>query len=287
MSTCILRKSKMKARMLLPTIIALSIVSTYAGAAPNKNQGGVTQPAMGELSEAEIASILHMREEEKLARDVYLTLGKLWDCPVFANIAASEQRHMDAVGRLILKYGLEDPIVHNTVGVFSATRFAELYATLVETGSVSLLEALGVGVQIETLDIEDLDKALDTTETGDVKWVFENLRRGSHNHLNAFTRNIASGGTNCSTQRHYRRATGIRRADNLACQGCRRGGRGTGNGQGNRSGRRRNGNRNNNCSGSGQFDQDCRRDAGCQLQITRTVQTTYLGDCDVSGGSKS
>jgi len=33
--------------------------------------------------------ILFMREEEKLARDVYLAMDDLWDANVFANIAAS------------------------------------------------------------------------------------------------------------------------------------------------------------------------------------------------------
>ena len=51
-----------------------------------------------------------IREEEKLARDVYITLGEQWGLPIFASIAESEQRHMDAFGRLIDKYGLEDPV---------------------------------------------------------------------------------------------------------------------------------------------------------------------------------
>ncbi|MGI9258025.1 MAG: DUF2202 domain-containing protein, partial [Gammaproteobacteria bacterium] len=45
----------------------------------------------GVLSVAEEAGILFMREEEKLARDVYLALGEQWGMNVFDNISSSEQ----------------------------------------------------------------------------------------------------------------------------------------------------------------------------------------------------
>ena len=52
-----------------------------------------------------------MREEEKLARDVYLNLFDAWGLTVFENISRSEQQHMDAIEKLIDNYGLEDPVV--------------------------------------------------------------------------------------------------------------------------------------------------------------------------------
>ena len=42
-----------------------------------------------------------MRLEEKLARDVYLTLGETYKQRMFVNIPESEQRHMDAVKALL------------------------------------------------------------------------------------------------------------------------------------------------------------------------------------------
>ncbi|MEM4604541.1 MAG: DUF2202 domain-containing protein [Pyrobaculum sp.] len=43
----------------------------------------------------EIAAVLYMREVEKLARDLYLTLYNATGEKI--NLAESEQRHMDAV----------------------------------------------------------------------------------------------------------------------------------------------------------------------------------------------
>ena len=63
----------------------------------------------GSLTQAEIDALWFMREEEKLARDVYLVLAEKWDLGLFWNIAESEQQHMDAVLKLLKKYGLEDP----------------------------------------------------------------------------------------------------------------------------------------------------------------------------------
>ncbi|MDP2030099.1 MAG: DUF2202 domain-containing protein [Thiobacillus sp.] len=48
--------------------------------------------------------LLFMREEEKLARDVYLTLYETWGLAVFSNIASSEQSHMDALLKLLRTY---------------------------------------------------------------------------------------------------------------------------------------------------------------------------------------
>jgi hypothetical protein len=140
------------------------------------------------LDEQEINDIEHMREEEKLARDVYLTLYNKWGLPIFKNIARSEQNHMDAVKVLIDKYGLEDPVEEtgDQIGVFKNPEIQELYNKLVEQGSQSLEDALKVGATIEDLDIYDLEKALSDTDNEDLKIIWQNLMKGSRNHLRAF-----------------------------------------------------------------------------------------------------
>ena len=74
--------------------------------------------AAGELTDSEIEGIRFMREEEKLARDVYQYLYELYPLRPFGNIASSEQAHMDAIEYLISTYQIEDPVGENPRGVF-------------------------------------------------------------------------------------------------------------------------------------------------------------------------
>ncbi len=138
-----------------------------------------------ELTQDEIDALLYMREEEKLARDVYLTLYEKWDLVLFNNIARSEQRHLDAVKTLIDRYGLDDPMLAN-VGEFTNQDLQSLYDDLVIKGSQSVSDALLVAGAIEEIDILDLQDGLKETSNPDVTRVFESLLRGSSNHLKAF-----------------------------------------------------------------------------------------------------
>jgi hypothetical protein len=146
------------------------------------------------ISQTEIDSIIWMREEEKLAKDVYTTLGQVWGINIFTNISSAEQTHTDSVKTLIDRYGLEDPITDETIGIFKNETFSKLYQDLVKQGSSSLVEALKVGALIEELDIKDLQERV--TTTADIDLVFQNLERGSRNHLRAFTRQLSQQGEN-------------------------------------------------------------------------------------------
>jgi hypothetical protein len=131
-----------------------------------------------------------MREEEKLARDVYLTLYDRWGLPIFQNIASSEATHMEAVKTLIDRYNLEDPAAGQYVGVFTNPTLQGLYDQLVEEGNRSLSSALRVGAAIEEIDILDLEERIAQTERADIKLVYENLMKGSRNHLRSFVSNL-------------------------------------------------------------------------------------------------
>jgi hypothetical protein len=145
----------------------------------------MTLPA-GELSEAEQATLLHMREEEKLARDVYTALYDEWSHWAFDRISQSEQRHMDAVLALMEKYGVADPVVDDATGGFADTDMAALYEQMVADGTVSLAQALWVGATIEELDISDLLAAIEEADDEDLRTVYQNLLKGSRNHLRTF-----------------------------------------------------------------------------------------------------
>jgi hypothetical protein len=186
----------MKVRTLLIAGAVLAVLvgmNTINMSYAKQNQMAVQQskPAGLELTETEELNILFMREEEKLARDVYIMMYEQWNACIFANISESEQRHMDAVKNLITRYGLTDPVVDDTVGVFTNPNLKLLYDELVAAGSVSLEEALKVGVQIEELDIADLERAMLETTRPNILRVFGNLLEGSTKHLEAFNACLA------------------------------------------------------------------------------------------------
>lgn len=140
----------------------------------------------GTLTEAEVNSLMEMREEEKLAREVYLAMNAKYNYRIFANIAKSENAHTSAVLYLIKGFGLTDPSPVAATE-FSNPLFTDLYAQLTEKGSVSLIEALKVGAFIEEYDIADLQRHLAETENATVAKVYGNLLRGSKFHLKAFS----------------------------------------------------------------------------------------------------
>jgi hypothetical protein len=127
-----------------------------------------------------------MREEEKLAHDVYQVLYEKWRLRAFDNISRSESRHYSAAGVLLARYSADDPARDLPAGVYLNPELTALYKELVEKGTVSLKDALEVGVLIEKHDIADLESALKVTDKTDLKTVFANLLAGSLNHLESF-----------------------------------------------------------------------------------------------------
>lgn len=80
------------------------------------------------------------------------------------------------------------------------TELQGLYNSLVERGNQSLVEALQVGATIEDLDIKDLDDLLEQTSNTDIKSVYQNLVKGSRNHLRSFTYELSLNGATYEAQ---------------------------------------------------------------------------------------
>jgi hypothetical protein len=152
------------------------------------------------LSTTEQQYLVQLREEEKLARDVYITLYQRWGILVFDNIADSEQNHFNAMGTLIIRYGVTDPVTNDAVGSFSNPEIGKLYADLTTRGSISLTEAMFVGATIEDMDIIDLKEALATTKKVDITNVYSNLLLGSMNHLRTFVSHLQVLGVTYTAQ---------------------------------------------------------------------------------------
>jgi hypothetical protein len=139
-----------------------------------------------ELSKQQKDTLFFIYQEEKVARDAYITLGGYYPHNTFENIQLSEQEHIDAVQALCEKYGVDISAVNeDIIGEFELPVLQELYDTLVAQGQVSELSALMVGEYIELTDIDDLEEAEEGMPS-DVVRVFENLKNGSLNHLDAF-----------------------------------------------------------------------------------------------------
>lgn len=143
------------------------------------------------LSEADIESIRYMREEEKLAHDVYLFYAEQYAIPVFRNILRSETAHQKAVIWLMDKYGIKD-LSKEMAGEFNYPGLQKMYNDLVK--GATLIDALEAGAFIEEHDIQDLENYLKKTDNPDIKRIYSNLIRGSENHLRAFSNNLTRRG---------------------------------------------------------------------------------------------
>lgn len=190
---------------------ALALVALTSFLAPVVVQAGV-------LDLGEEQHLIFMREEEKLARDVYLTLATLYPGEeVFTNIGDnSEQTHTDTVRDTLESYSIPDPNpdannLPDSIGVFTGTEygwyFTEKFNELVAWGSKSLLDALYVGAFIEELDMIDIvycpkvivqtDNGIDEGECGltytdepQLQTMYTHLVDGSKDHLRAYVKNI-------------------------------------------------------------------------------------------------
>lgn len=143
----------------------------------------------GTVTDTEASGLLFMREEEKMARDVYAYLYEKYKLPVFKNITKSENLHMSSVLRLITGFNVPDNS-SNIPGEFTDSHINELYQQLIKMGEASEIEALKAGVLIEQTDIADLEEQLKVVENSSVKTLYTNLLAGSNAHLKAFIWNL-------------------------------------------------------------------------------------------------
>jgi hypothetical protein len=142
------------------------------------------------LSDVELNGLLHMREEEKLARDVYTAMYTKYGVQIFSNIYASEQTHMDALLQLLNKYSIADPVGTNGLGVFKDEALQSLYNSLITQGNLSILDAYKVGATIEDLDLYDLKVETTKVDNADILLVYQMLSKGSRNHMRVFYSSI-------------------------------------------------------------------------------------------------
>ncbi len=160
---------------------ALALLLTSSGC----NNETINPDPLIEIVDGDIDGLKFMREEEKLARDVYISLFAMYDNQVFNNISNAEQRHMDELLILLDKYEIDDPSLEE-IGKFSNEILQQLYDDLMVQGSVSEIDALLVGATIEDVDIRDLDLFISETDNIELIRVYDFLNCGSRQHMRAF-----------------------------------------------------------------------------------------------------
>ena len=188
-----LKRTLVTGALALFTLMSTVFAASAAGPVSTTNllaapAAAITAP--DSVSSDEAAALQYMREEEKLAHDVYVTLSDAWGLRVFDNIAAAEQQHTNAVAYWLNYYRIDDPTAGNELGEFTDQELQALYDKLVAQGKQSVVEALKVGAAIEEIDILDLQERLDATANVAIDRLYENLKAGSENHLRAFTANL-------------------------------------------------------------------------------------------------
>jgi hypothetical protein len=186
-------------KLLATTLLVAGLAATPLSTLAANGNGGRTAyaqpsaPALVPLSQEEIATLLWMREEEKLARDVYIKMTEKYPAKVFSNIAAAEQKHFDAIGQKLQLYGVPDVALPG-VGVFYEPAIQQMYDDYVAEGLVDYVSALFVGAAIEEADMADLSLAIVETDSLPLKRTYSHLLVGSRHHLDSFIKLLEKAG---------------------------------------------------------------------------------------------
>lgn len=193
-----------KHNIIAATLISSLALGTSAFAAGGPKPASTTRSTTTTtaLTSTETSDLQYMREEEKLARDVYLTMHAQWgdQSTVFSNIAASEESHTSTVNYLLDKFNVDDPVINDTIGVFTNQELQTLYNELVEKGNQSFIDALYVGALIEEKDMHDILAAIEDTDERAIILAYSNLLDGSKSHLRAFVNVIEQQGLEYEAQ---------------------------------------------------------------------------------------
>jgi hypothetical protein len=168
------------------TILVTFITAIMLSSCSNEKNENLIQ-----LTENETNDLKFVREEEKLARDVYMYAYNKYQTTIFNDISQSEQKHMDAVLKMLNKYGVPDS-ASAQVGVFNNQDLQLLYNNLTAHVDISLIDALKVGATIEDLDINDIDDFIVNTTKQDLLKIYGNLTCGSKNHIRSFSSQLSA-----------------------------------------------------------------------------------------------
>jgi len=173
-----------------------------------EQRGATTQQTSKHISNETKQSIAYMYDEERLAKEVYLSIYQKQPVRQLSKIASkAETRHIDAVKNLAQRYGIPTPT--QKVGKYQHKQIESLYNKLYTKGIRSQKDALEVGCIVEVTDIDDLDKFITQAQKDnaqDIVQIYDFLRNGSYNHYWAFDKGLKQLGVSngcCSLGDEY------------------------------------------------------------------------------------
>ena len=152
------------------------------------------------VNDQEKSDLIFLREEEKLAHDVYIYAFRKYNNSTFSNIANSEQSHTNSVLNLLTQRNISDPAANLKEGEFLNQDLQAIYNSLVATVDSSENHALIVGATIEDLDLNDIHHFYANTTNSEILLVYDRLTCGSRNHMRSFTKQLTNLGINYQPQ---------------------------------------------------------------------------------------
>ncbi|UPT78558.1 DUF2202 domain-containing protein [Sulfurovum sp. XGS-02] len=139
------------------------------------------------LTEEQKDMLFFIYQEEKVARDVYITLGKMYKNEnTFRSMQITEQRHLECAKELCDIYGVDTSSMDESViGAFESPLLKMLYDAYIEKGKSSLRDALEMAEFIGASDTEMIEHA-SIGMPNDVVSVYEKLKKGNMNRPDTY-----------------------------------------------------------------------------------------------------
>jgi hypothetical protein len=137
-------------------------------------------------------------EEEKTARDLYISFYRETNQSIFMNLVRSEQNHMDQVKSVMDRYGVSMPVPDQ--GALENQTLIQIYSDLLSRGNRSDEEALMAAAAFEEISIVDLQKEIAATDNQEVIVVYQGLLAGSKKHLRSYVNALKEQGIAYSPQ---------------------------------------------------------------------------------------
>ena len=142
------------------------------------------------LTPNEIQWLIYIREEEKMARDLYIGMYNSWGLSIFKSISEEEQEHINAMLELFKMYSIVDPLAGDVPRNYTNQHIANLHTSLLTQGMQSNKDGLKACALQEEISMQDLDLAMKSTQQQAINKVYSELQRDSINHLRSFIHSL-------------------------------------------------------------------------------------------------